>query len=141
MTWTQSNLTSGNFYAITKTNNLWVAGSYGHGSVATGLYYSTSGKTWTKSNVTSGSFEHIKNADGMWLAGSGASDVSYSGVYFSKDGKTWVQSISSDSEIPKFKNYYIRFLENANGTWLVGTYSNTGSDPTGLFYSSRYMKL
>lgn len=77
----------------------------------------------------------------MWIAGSGASDVSYSGVYFSNDGKIWFQSVSSNVEISKFKNYYIRFLENANGSWIVGTYSNTGSDPTGLFYSSRYMSL
>ena len=77
----------------------------------------------------------------MWLAGSGASDVNYSGVYFSNDGRTWIQSISSDSEIPNFKNYYIRFLENANGAWLAGTYSNKYSDPVGLFYSLRYTEL
>lgn len=71
----------------------------------------------------------------MWLAGSRARDSSYSGVYFSKDGKTWAQSISSDSEAPKFKNYCIKFLENANGAWLVGTTSYAYIDPTGLFYS------
>lgn len=68
-------------------------------------------------------------------------NLNYSGVYFSKDGKTRVQSISSDSEVPKFKNYCIRFLENANGVWLVWTISNIYSNPTGLFYYSRQMKL
>ena len=73
--WTQSNITSGNFYCVYCANGIWVAGSYS----GKGLYYSTDGKTWTQSNITSGDFYSVYYANGIWVA------CSYSkGLYYSK---------------------------------------------------------
>ena len=73
-TWTQSNITSGDFDHIVYANDLWVAGSNRHD----GLYYSTDGKTWTQSNVTSGDFDHIVYANGLWVVGSNNNGLYYS---------------------------------------------------------------
>ena len=75
MTWTQSNVTSGNFRALYYANGIWVAGSD-----VSGLYYSTDGMTWTRSNVTSGNFRAVYYANGLWVAG----DYNNKGLYYSK---------------------------------------------------------
>ena len=69
--WTQSNITSGNFYSIFNANGIWVAGSKG-------LYYSTNGMTWTQSNITSENFYSVYNANGIWVAGGYGNGLYYS---------------------------------------------------------------
>ena len=132
MTWTQSNITSGDFNSVYYGNNIWVAGS------GDGLWHSTDGKTWTQSNVTNGSVKSVYYSNGIWVSGSG------NGLYYSTDGKTWTQSnIASDSFHSVYSVYY------GNGTWVAGSnsglyYSTDGKNWTqsnitsGYFYSVYY---
>ena len=112
--WTQSNITTNNFYTVANANRIWVAGAY----FKKGLYYSTDGKTWTQSNITASSFNTVANANGIWVAGSNNNE----GLYYSTDGKTWAQSnITTGS-------FYA--VANANGIWVAGSFTNKG-----LYYS------
>jgi hypothetical protein len=110
-TWTQSNVTSGNFRAIVYTNGLWVAGSDSYN----GLYYSADGKTWTQSNVTNGYFNAIVYTNDLWVAGGD------NGLYYSADGKTWTQSNVTSGNF--------RAIVYTNGLWVAG-------GDNGLYYST-----
>ena len=74
--WTQSNITSGDFYGGARyASGLWVACG------DKGIYCSEDGKTWTQSNITSGNFDGgARYANGLWVA-CGHSD---NGLIFSK---------------------------------------------------------
>ena len=110
ITFTQSNITSGDFNCVYYANSIWVAGNS-----STGLYYSTDGKTWTQSNITSDTVNCVYNANGIWVAGN-----SSTGAYYSLDGKTWTQSNITSGD---FNCVY-----NANGIWVAGG--------KGLYYST-----
>ena len=105
-------MTSGNFYFLYNTNNIWVTGGSD-----TGLYYSTDGITWTQSNVTSGSFHSARNANGLWVA------VSNLASYYSTDGMSWVPLNAG------FVNKG-RFVYNINGLWTICC------TDAGLYYST-----
>ena len=66
ITWTQSNITTGNFRGGARyANGLWVA----CGSNNNGIYWSEDGKTWTQSNITTGSFGGgARYGNGLWVA-------------------------------------------------------------------------
>ena len=112
--WTQSNITSGNFNDVYYGNGIWVAGSNGD----FGLCYSIDGMTWTQSNITNGKFNCIYYDNGIWVAGS-KGDF---GLCYSIDGMTWTQSNITNG---KFNCVYY-----ANGIWVAGSYNN------GLYYST-----
>ena len=109
--WTQSNITSNNFYCVYYANGIWVAGSDSNG-----LYYSD-GITWTQSNITSNSFTCVYNANGIWVAGSADN-----GLYYSTGGMTWTQS---NITIGSFTCVY-----NANGIWVAGSSNGLYSSVT-----------
>ena len=114
-TWTQSNITSGNFKNIVYANGLWVVGSNNNG-----LYYSTDGKTWTQSNITSGRFDAIVYANDLWVVGSNSGY----GICYSTDGKTWTHANIASG-------YYFAPIVYANGLWVAGCGINKG-----LYYST-----
>ena len=115
--WTQSNITSDNFYCVYYDNNngIWV--SSGHNK---GLYYSTDGITWTQSNITSGKFYCVYYGNGIWVAGSYSSN----GLYYSTDGMTWTQSNITSGDFG--------YVYYDNG-WVAGSGSNSSN---GLYYST-----
>ena len=118
-TWTQSNITSSNFYSIYYGNNIWVAGSNNNG-----LYYSTDGKTWTQSNITNISFYSVYYSNNIWVACSrDYSSGSNKGLYYSLDGKTWTQS--------NITSGYFNDVYYGNNIWVAGSNSNGG-----LYYST-----
>ena len=111
--WTQSNITSGTFYAVAYADGLWVACSD-----SKGLYYSTDGKTWTRSNITSGDFYAVAYAGGLWVACSNDQ-----GLYYSTDCKTWTRSNITSGD------FYAAAY--ADGLWVACSYSSKG-----LYYST-----
>lgn len=149
--WTQSNITNGNFHCIYCVNDMWVAGEYFYNK---GLYYSDDGIIWTQSNITDVGFYDIYHDNYRTWVAAGKSGLYYStdgmywresditeghfktvywdngiwvaggkGLYYSNDGKTWTQSnIINDYFI---KVYY------SNGVWVA-----CSSDNKGLYYSN-----
>ena len=113
--WTQSNITSGNFNDVYYGNGIWVAAN---GHPGSGLCYSIDGITWTQSNITDGKFNCIYYDNGIWVAGSNGDF----GLCYSIDGMTWTQSNITNG---KFNCVYY-----ANGIWVAGNYTN------GLYYST-----
>ena len=98
-TWTQSDITSGSFFAIYYADGIWVAGSD-----INGLYYSTNGKTWTQSDITSGSFSALYYADGIWVAGS---DIN--GLYYSQSKFAFAKTVDIQiAEINQSMNQFQR---------------------------------
>jgi hypothetical protein len=63
--WTQSNITTGNFNTVEYTNGYFVVG----GGSNNGLYYSTNGINWTATPVTSNNFNSITYDGTNWIAG------------------------------------------------------------------------
>lgn len=111
-TWTQSNVTSGDFYFVYYADGLFVACGSEHD------YYSTDGKTWTQINVRGDGFGSVYYASGLWVAG--GNNI---GLYYSEDGKTWNQS--------NITSGYFHTVYYINGLWLAGSDSTGG----GLYYS------
>ena len=122
--WTQSNITSGNFYSVYNANGIWVAGASSNG-----IYYSTDGKSWTQSNITSDSFAGVYYANGVWIAVAGSNwNTTQFGAYYSTDGKSWTQS-NITSGYTSSQRYYRTYY--ANGIWVSGDINNGN----GLYYS------
>ena len=112
--WTQSNITNGNFHCIHYAKGIWVAGEYFYNK---GLYYSDDGKIWFQSNITGISFYDVYHDNyRKWVA------AGKLGLYYSSDGITWIQSNITEGH---FKTVYWD-----NGLWVAGGkglyYSNDG---------------
>ena len=129
------NVSSGYFSALCYDDGLWVAGE---ANGASGLWYSTDGKTWTQSNLTDVMINSICHADGLWMA-CGSNNT----VVYSIDGKTWVENNPTILNT----NYYAVY--HKNGIWILASasgllYSTNGLSWTksnitsGFFYSICY---
>lgn len=110
--WTQSNITNGNFHCIHYADGIWVAGEYFYNK---GLYHSINGSVWEQSNITGISFYDVYHDNyRQWVA------AGKLGLYYSSDGITWIQSNITEGH---FKTVYWD-----NGIWVAGG--------KGLYYSS-----
>ncbi len=105
VTWTQSNITSGDFYGVLYENNIWVAGS------SDDMYYSTDGKSWTKATGSAKSDGYgspgnclLAYANGVFVVGTALE------IYYSTTGKSWTKTTAS---IPGYSIQYI------DGIWLA----------------------
>ena len=120
ITFTKSNIKSGDFYCLTVINDTVIAGS---GSSEKGIYYSEDkGKTWKESNITSGEFWCLTVVGNTVIAGSDSDK----GLYYSEDnGHTWNQS--------NITTGYFRCLTVIGSTVIAGEiYTNAAR---GLLYS------
>ena len=109
--WTQSNITSGDFNLVYHANGLWISGRY----------YSTDGKNWTQCNGVFGNFNNILFADNMWVGST------TSGQFNSTDGKNWSRPDDSWGGD-------LTAICYANGLWVAGLWNN--NDYGGLHYST-----
>lgn len=104
-TWTQSNITTGNFYGVLYENNIWVAGS------TENMYYSTDGKTWTKASGSAKCDGYGAPGNGSLAYANGVFVVSTAlEVYYSTTGKSWTKTTAS---IPAYSIQYV------DGMWLA----------------------
>lgn len=114
MTWDYSTeISTGKFYSLRYTNNIWVAGGDG-----TGLYYSTDGIHWTSSNITEDFINYVYHGNNLWLA------LGDAALYYSTDGMNWTASNISPGGVAKYKSIYY-----ASGMYVIAS-------PTGLYYST-----
>jgi len=114
-TWTQSDKSTGFFYAVSMVGPNAIAGSAGEG-----LWYSTNyGQTWAQSDKSTDSFNAVSMVGANAIAGSDTEGLWYS----TNSGQTWTQS---DKSTGSFK-----------AVSMVGTNAIAGSnDNTGLWYST-----
>lgn len=122
--WTKGTGMSGQAYAVSYADGMWIASSYGDG-----LWWSTDGKAWTKGTMPSGSpsgtagtFFSIEYGNGVWVASTaGGSLASYKGLQWSEDGKNWTVCTTQTTEgiLPG----YPKFI---NGRWFA---AGAGANP------------
>jgi hypothetical protein len=138
-TWTSADSTKNIFgnvvYAIAHNGTVWVAGANGTGSASLG--YSYDAITWSKSMSASGDILDAVNGvayDGIGKFVAVGYGTNYS-IAYSTDGITWTGCAAS-----KFfgggTDSYGYCVSYANGYWVAGGYSGTGSSGKLLGYSS-----
>ena len=122
ISFTKSNITSGNFNCLTIIGSTVIAGSYSH----KGLYYSEdNGKTWNHSNIYNSNFSCLTVIGSTVIAGSGSTaGADKKGLYYSEDnGHTW-------------KSTNITSGNNFSCLTVIGSTVIAGSETNGgLYYS------
>lgn len=112
--WTLSNITSEYCDTIWYANGIWNFSSPN----ASGIYYSTNGKSWVKSLEYG--FDYIYcGENGLWIA---CSEFTSKGLWYSTDGINWTQSSLTEA---------VNFAHYASGIWIA----SSGADK-GLYYSA-----
>ena len=120
-TWSQSNITFGNFWNLVVINNTVIACSYSKLGL---LYSEDNGKTWNQSNITSGDFVCLIMIGSTVIAG----NWSDKGLFYSEDkGKTWNQSNIT------YGNF--KCLTVVGSTVIANSYNIANSSNNGLYYS------
>lgn len=137
-TYTNSNLTNGNFNVVFNSN-IAIAACNTKSSVK-GIYYSTDGKIWTQSNITTCSYGFIIPVYGnnVWVINEYLGFSSSKFYYSTDNGKTWTLASSYSSS----KNAYnIQFLNNlfiVNMDYYYYFYSSDGKNWTQTNISGVY---